>query len=121
MSAAWFAQEYLCEFTDDSAGWFNRGLVEEALSGEERHWLNVFDWRGSLLEQKRLRIARRMRKTGMLVRELVNVRVLRRTSGGLRVGADGTGEHDDLALAVALALWSGRNGKSGEQGGKRLL
>jgi hypothetical protein len=39
-----------------------------------------------LLEQKRLRIARRM-------------------SGRLRVGADGAGEHDDLALAVALAVW----------------
>jgi hypothetical protein len=36
------------------------------------------------------------------------------------VGAEGTGEHDDLALAVALAVWVGRKGKVGEEG-RRLL
>jgi hypothetical protein len=68
-----------------------------------------------LLEQKRLRISRRMRESGTLVRELTDMRSTRRASGRLRVGADGSGEHDDLALAVALAVWMGRKGKVGEQ------
>jgi len=33
----------------------------------------------------------------------------------LRVGADGAGEQDDLALAVALPVWMGRKGRIGEQ------
>jgi hypothetical protein len=73
-----------------------------------------------LLEQKRLRIARRMRESGTLVRELLDIRGTRRASGRLRVGAEGAGEHDDLALAVALAVWVGRKGKVGEKG-RRLL
>ena len=73
-----------------------------------------------LLEQKRLRIARRMRESGTLVRELTEMRSTRRVSGRLRVGAEGAGEHDDLALAVALAVWVGRKGKVGEQR-RRLL
>jgi len=68
-----------------------------------------------LLEQKRLRIARGMRESGTLVRELTDMRSTRRASGRLRVGADGAGQHDDLALAVALAVWMGRKGKIGEQ------
>src|ERR1700727_2593538 len=51
-----------------------------------------------LLEQKRLRIARRMRESGTLVRELTEMRTSRRANGTLRVGAEGVGEHDDLAL-----------------------
>jgi hypothetical protein len=70
----------------------------------------------ALLEQKRLRIARRMHETGTLVRELVSITSARRPSGNVKVGAEGAGEHDDLALAVALAVWAGRRGKVGEQG-----
>jgi len=73
-----------------------------------------------LLEQKRLRIARRMRESGTLVRELTEIRGTRRASGRLRVGAEGAGEHDDLAVAVSLAVWMGRKGKVGEQR-RRLL
>lgn len=73
-----------------------------------------------LLELKRLRIARRMRESGTLVRELLDMRSTRGTSGRLKVGADGAGEHDDLALAVALGVWVGRRGKVGEQR-RRLL
>ena len=65
----------------------------------------------ALLETKRLRIARRMRETERLMRELMSMRTERRASGHLRVGAEGAGEHDDLALAV----WPGRKPRVGEQ------
>lgn len=70
----------------------------------------------ALLETKRLRIARRMRETERLTRELLSMRTERRASGHLKVGAEGAGEHDDLALAVALAVWPGRKPRAGEQG-----
>jgi len=67
------------------------------------------------LETGDRRIARRMRETGTLVQELMDVRVKVRGSGGLRLGADGLGQHDDLVLAVALACWAGRRGEVGER------
>ena len=39
LGSKWFAQEYLCEFVDDGAGWFDRSLVEAALRGDEPLWL----------------------------------------------------------------------------------
>ena len=39
MGAAWFAQEYLCEFVDDGGGWFSREMVEGALSDDEPLWV----------------------------------------------------------------------------------
>lgn len=57
------------------------------------------------LEQNELRIARRMRETGALVKELMNMRSTARESGRTRLGADRFGEHDDLAIATALAVW----------------
>jgi hypothetical protein len=47
------------------------------------------------LESGRLRIARAMRETERLVKEMVNL---------------GGSEHDDLAMAVALAAWGARKG-----------
>jgi hypothetical protein len=45
-------------------------------------------------------------------------------SGRARLGADGHGEHDDLAIALALACWKAcgaiRRGHVGEQS-QRLL
>ncbi len=38
LGSRWFAQEYLCEFVDDGAGWFGRDLVEGAFSGDEPLW-----------------------------------------------------------------------------------
>lgn len=35
MGGQWFAQEYLGEFVDNGAGWFDRGAVERALSDDE--------------------------------------------------------------------------------------
>ncbi len=73
----------------------------------------------NLLETRRLRIARGMREAGTLVRELVSMRGVSGASGRIRVGAEGAGEHDDLALAVALAVWKEeRRGRAGEGGGR---
>jgi hypothetical protein len=74
----------------------------------------------SLLEREELRIARRLRESGALARELMDIRSARGGSGRVRVGADGAGEHDDLALAVALAVWPKRKATVGHQG-KRIL
>ncbi|HYA16606.1 MAG TPA: hypothetical protein VEF06_04025 [Bryobacteraceae bacterium] len=51
-----------------------------------------------LLERGELRIARGMRDTPALIRELMDVRASTRS-------AEGGGEHDDLVVAVALACW----------------
>jgi|SRR5579884_1910800 len=60
------------------------------------------------LEAGELRIARGMKETGTLVRELTDVRARVRGRGRLRLGADGRGQHDDLVVAVALACWAAR-------------
>jgi len=52
------------------------------------------------LETEDRRIARRMRETGTLVQELMDVRVKVLGSGVLRLGADGLGQRDELVLAV---------------------
>ena len=57
------------------------------------------------LEQGHLRIAKKMREAGSLKRELLDVRMQRRESGGIRFGADAYGQHDDLVIALALAVW----------------
>ena len=74
----------------------------------------------ALLETKRLRIPRRMRETERLMRELMSMRSERRASEHLKVGAEGAGEHDDLALAVGLAVWPGRKPRVGEQGARLI-
>jgi hypothetical protein len=38
----------------------------------------------------------------------MDVRMAHRDSGSLRVGADRSGEHDDLVIALALACWRGK-------------
>jgi hypothetical protein len=40
-----------------------------------------------------------------LIEELVDVRATVSVKGRVRLGADGYGEHDDLAIALALACW----------------
>jgi phage FluMu gp28-like protein len=57
------------------------------------------------LESRDLTIAGGIRELEALVRELVDVQVKTRESGHARIGADGNGEHDDLVIAVALAVW----------------
>ena len=71
-----------------------------------------------LLEKRQLRIARDLRGARMLLRELMDVQARERSGGGLRVGAEGRGQHDDLVMALALACWKAMkkkylNGPSG--------
>ena len=58
-----------------------------------------------LLERGELRIARRMRDAGPLVKELLDMRLSTGQNGRVKMGADGYGEHDDLVIALALACW----------------
>jgi hypothetical protein len=60
------------------------------------------------LESGELRIARGLREAGVLVQELVDMRVMVRGTGRVRVGAEGVGEHDDLVIALGLAVWMAR-------------
>jgi phage FluMu gp28-like protein len=55
------------------------------------------------LENGDLKIARRMKESGALCRELTDVRI-----SGAHIGAEGAGRHDDLVIALALALWQAR-------------
>jgi hypothetical protein len=61
-----------------------------------------------LLEKGELRIARDLRGARMLLRELMDVQEKLKSSGATRVGADGSGEHDDLVIALALACWKAK-------------
>lgn len=72
-----------------------------------------------LLEQGQLRVAGRLRQTGALVRELVDIK-LRETATKVTAGAEGAGEHDDLAIALALACWRAKLGAKGMVGTRRL-
>ena len=66
------------------------------------------------LEKGELRIARRMKDAGALVRELIDVRITAGMGmGSVRIGAEGRGEHDDLVIALALACWRARRRENG--------
>lgn len=60
-----------------------------------------------LLESGELKIAGKMKHRASLVRELVDVQMTR-AGMGMSIGADRAGQHDDLAIAVALAVWKGK-------------
>lgn len=60
------------------------------------------------LEQGELRIAKTMGSAGMLTKELLEVRMQRRELAGIRYGAEGPGRHDDLVIALALAVWKAK-------------
>jgi hypothetical protein len=60
-----------------------------------------------LLEKGEVRIASGMEWGKALVEEMGSVRG-RGGAGGERYGAWGSGEHDDLVMAVALACWGMR-------------
>ena len=64
------------------------------------------------LEKGELRIARKMKDVGALVKELLSVRVHENGS----MSADGA-DHDDLVMAVALALWKSKRGWNDRGGG----
>jgi hypothetical protein len=65
------------------------------------------------LETGRLKISRKMKEAGALVKELIDVRV--NENGGM--GAEGAGQHDDLVMAVALACWRAKRGFNDRGGG----
>jgi hypothetical protein len=58
-----------------------------------------------LLERGELKIASRLKEVGPLIRELTDFSGVIRSTGRVRLGADGFGEHDDLVIALALACW----------------
>ena len=68
------------------------------------------------LEKGELKIARRMKEAGALVKELLDVRA--NANGSF--GAEGTGEHDDLVIAVALACWRARRRENGFGSGRLI-
>ncbi len=59
------------------------------------------------LEKGELRIGRKLKEAGSLVKELIHMR-----------GDGGQSEHDDLVMAVALACWKARVAEVGPQGGR---
>ena len=60
------------------------------------------------LETGALRISQRLPEAGTLTKELLNMRVRISNSGHDTYEAWRQGEHDDLVLALALALWRAR-------------
>jgi hypothetical protein len=72
-----------------------------------------------LLERGELRIAGNLKGVGALVRELMDVRLTAREGGGVRMGADGAGEHDDMAVALALGCWRASRKVKGPVGEQR--
>jgi phage FluMu gp28-like protein len=66
-----------------------------------------------LLQTGRLRIARNLRESETLLRELLNFRVKISLSGHDTYEAWREQEHDDLVLAVGLAAWLAENGTDG--------
>jgi hypothetical protein len=62
-----------------------------------------------LLQKGQLKIARSLPDSPRLLKELLDMRTWAgRTPGRMQIGAEGAGEHDDLAMAVALACWQAR-------------
>jgi len=83
-------------------------------SGEEVTNLQV------MLEERKLRVAGGMAEAATLVRETQEMRVKITPSGREQCAARGTGEHDDLVMAVALAAWwLKRKDLGGEARGRR--
>ena len=72
-----------------------------------------------LLEDGRLKIHRKLSESAALVRELMDIRLNPTSGGRVAMGAEGHGEHDDLAVAVALACWRAKRIEM-RQGGQRL-
>ncbi len=74
-----------------------------------------------LLEQGQMKIARGLRDAGALVRELTDVKMTMSGAGNVRLGADGSGEHDDLVIALALACWMSKRMVRPEVLGRRRI
>jgi hypothetical protein len=74
-----------------------------------------------LLEQGELKIARDLRDGAALMRELLDVKMTLGGNGHVRLGADGSGEHDDLVIALALACWMSKRTMRPEVHGRKRI
>jgi hypothetical protein len=72
-----------------------------------------------LLEKGQLRIGK-LREAGRLAQELADVKTSVSSAGRVRMGADGSGEHDDLVIALALACWRAKRRQNDWSGTGRL-
>jgi hypothetical protein len=59
----------------------------------------------SLLEDRRLKVARDLAEARTLTNELLNFKMQITPAANITYGAWRSGQHDDLVLAVALACW----------------
>jgi hypothetical protein len=71
-----------------------------------------------MLEKGELKIAKGLAELGPLVQELVDMKMTRSDKGRVRMGAEGHGEHDDLVIALALAVWRAKRKGIGWGGGR---
>ena len=71
-----------------------------------------------LLERGELKIARSLKQLGPLLRELSDFRSTTSGDGRVRLGAEGCGEHDDLVIALALAVWRSKRPQNGFGAGR---
>jgi hypothetical protein len=74
-----------------------------------------------LLESGRLRISQRLPEAKTLMDELLNMRVKISDAGNDAYGAWRSGEHDDMVLALALAVWRARLSSRRQMGVRRPL
>jgi phage FluMu gp28-like protein len=65
-----------------------------------------------LLDHGDLTIPRKLKEAPTLVRELKEIRRHQSSTGRITMGADAPGQHDDLAIAVALACWKAQTKKN---------
>jgi len=96
------------EQRSDGGGWGTAGVTRWSVPKR-----NLIAGIEMLLERGELQIARGAREAGSLARELLDVKATMRSTGRVRIGADGGGEHDDLVIAVALACWRVQQRTSG--------
>jgi hypothetical protein len=73
-----------------------------------------------LLENKQLTIGK-LSEGARLMRELAGMRSVSTGNGRVRVGADGSGEHDDLVIALALACWRAKGRQHVGERSERLF
>ncbi len=73
-----------------------------------------------LLESGRLTIGR-LKEGARLVKELKDIRMRVNGAGRMRMGAEGSGEHDDLVIALALACWRAKGRQTIGERGQRLI
>ena len=81
---------------------------------------DLMDGVAVLLETGKLKIGK-LKEQGRLVKELVDMRVSMSGSGGVRMGAEGYGEHDDLVIALSLACWQAKGRQQIGERSQRLF